>query len=261
MALQWIEKFDSRAWHIEPDYLQTTATLKFAVTGSEDDQIVRDYADAKIQKEFNGLFLQSIDFEPAGGGVWAVEGEYGLANLAEAEYNYDFMGDSVHITQSLATVARYGNAPDLKGAINFDGDSVQGTDVPIRKFAWSESHTIRAINFSDAYKQIIFGLQTTYNNAAFRGFAAGEILFRGATASQRGRHDVSVTYSFEASPNIGSHSVGGITVTSKLGWDYEWVRYKKKADATSNRIITVPDGVYVERILETGNFGLLGLGA
>lgn len=258
MATWWTEKFDSRPMHIDRDEWQSTTTLKYAAGGSENDQVILSLCEAKLPRRWYGLYLQSYDIEPLGGGVWEITAQYGLVDRTEKVYNLDTSGGTAHLTQSLSTSGRYGNAPDLGGALNFDGEHVNGVDVNIKRFAWNEQYRLVPTAFTQAYKLILFNLTYTVNNATFRGFSAGEVIFNGCTASQQGSHDVELTYYFEASPNLAAYYVGAIPVTSKLGWEYQWVRYQKTE--SSNRLITVPDGVYVEKIYEYGNFALLGIG-
>lgn len=98
------------------------------------------------------------------------------------------------------------------------------------------------------------------NDAAWRGFAAGEVLFQGVSGSYRSGDDVvELTFRFAASPNRTNINVGGITVSSKKGWDYMWVRYADNVDG--DNIVKQPVAVYVERVYEEGDFGGLGIGA
>jgi hypothetical protein len=54
--------------------------------------------------------------------------------------------------------------------------------------------------------------------------------------------------------------VGDITGISKVGWQYLWVEYRKKAGGDANRNATVPVQVNVEEVLPPGDFSLLGIG-
>lgn len=258
--MAWIENFDSRQWDVNRDPLKTTVDLHFTATGSESDTIIRNTVFANAPRMWHGFHFQSYSIDHQGGGVWDVTVHYGLSDPAESTLSFDTTGASTHITQSLTTVNTYGNAPDLDGAIGWDGDHVQGTDVQIQQYAWNETHTIAAPLFTAAYKAILYDLTSKTNDNGFRGFSVGEVQFQGARGAQRGNHDVEVTYFFEASPNLSSHTVGSITGIAKKGFEYLWVRYKNTEDATTKRIKAEPDGVYVEQIFEEGDFSLLGIG-
>lgn len=258
MATWFAEKYDSRSTHVDRDEWQSHVTLKYSAGGSENDRVILDLCEANLPRRWYDLYLQHYDLEPLGGGVWEITAQYGLVDRTDRVYNLDTSGGTAHLTQSLSTSGRYGNAPDLGGAINFDGERVEGADVNIKRFAWNEQYRLNATAFTQAYRLILFNLTYTVNSSTFRGFAAGEVIFNGCTASQQGSHDVELTYYFEASPNLSSYYVGSVLVASKLGWEYQWVRYQKSEYA--NRLITVPDGVYIEKLYEYTNFALLGIG-
>ena len=109
------------------------------------------------------------------------------------------------------------------------------------------------------YKLTLFGLTGKVNNAAFRGFAAGEVLFLGAQGSKTGTGDWSISYRFAASPNVANLTVGDITVTEKRGWDYLWVSYADSKDDTAKRLVKKPVAAYVEQVYGYADFSLLGI--
>jgi hypothetical protein len=109
-----------------------------------------------------------------------------------------------------------------------------------------------------AYKLTLFNLTGRTNNAVFKGFAAGEVLFLGASGSKRGSNLWEITFRFAASPNVTGLTVGSITGIAKSGWDYLWVRYADAED--QNVLVKQPIAVYVERMYESGNFAGLLIG-
>jgi hypothetical protein len=256
--LWFVEKADSRSFVLSRDGSQDSATLKYAAGVTESEVTIRDLAESKISNRFRELYLMQLNFEPMTGGLWEITAEYGVINKEDSVYQLDTSGGSEHVTQSLATIARYGNAPDCQGAVNFDGESVQGTDIMARRFAWNEQYRISQAYFTTAYQLTLFDLTYSVNNATFRGLAAGQVMFMGASAARQGNHPVEITYYFEASPNKYNYSVGSISVTQKRGWEYQSVRYLK--EESGNRIIEKPDGVYIEQMYEWGDFSRLGIG-
>lgn len=105
---------------------------------------------------------------------------------------------------------------------------------------------------------MLFYLTGRVNHAPFKGFAAGEVLFLGASGSQRGQEDWEVTFSFAASPNVTGLAVGQITGIAKKGWEYLWVRYEDAVDA--HTLVKQPAAAYVEQVYPYGDFALLGIG-
>ena len=91
-------------------------------------------------------------------------------------------------------------------------------------------------------------------------FAAGEVLFMGASGSKRGSDDWEITFRFAASPNKTGLTVGDIVGIDKKGWEYMWVRYADAEDAAAKAIVKKPVAVYVEKVYEEGDFSTLGIG-
>ena len=53
--------------------------------------------------------------------------------------------------------------------------------------------------------------------------------------------------------------IGNITVDQKYGWDYLWAHCIRSKETT--RMVTRPDGVYIERVYRPGDFNWLEIGA
>lgn len=273
-----LEKFDSGGATIGPD--SPNVDLSFAVIGTESDLDVRAMVEATIPAVVRGMVFQNYRIDHKGSGVWDVtvrygrlEGEAGAAPESGSppaapgdplgpSYSFETSGGTQHITQSLQTIARHGkpgkNAPDLKGAIGFNNDSVEGTDITVPVFRFSETYSIPAPLVTHAYKLTLFQLTGRTNAAAFKGFAAGEVLFLGASGSRRSLEKWEITYQFAASSNALNLQVGDIAGIDKKGWEYLWVRYGDVED--QKVLVKQPESVYVERVYEPGNFALLGIG-
>jgi len=98
------------------------------------------------------------------------------------------------------------------------------------------------------------------NNAPFKGCAAGECLFLGASGSKRGDGDWEIGFKFAASPNKTNLTVGDITVPAKKGWEYLWVRYEDKEDANAKILVKRPLSAHVEKVYHDGDLSQLGIG-
>lgn len=187
----------------------------------------------------------------------------------ESTFSFDTTGGTVHITQTLATINTYGDAPDFEGAIGVERTdkeiSVNGCDITSPVYTFSETHYIAAATVTNTYKGNIFKLTGKVNNATFKGCDAGECLFLGASGSKRSDADWEITFRFAASPNVTGKVVGSITGIAKKGWEYLWVLYKEvkaagEGSGGGNLIVKRPAGVYIERVYEDGDFSTLGIG-
>jgi hypothetical protein len=187
------------------------------------------------------------------------------AEKPEPQFSFDTGGGNQHITQSISTVGKYGPgvSPKLGGAIGFDGENINGVDIVVPQFSFSETHYVPAATVTDAYMSGIFSCTGKTNAGAFRGFAEGEVLFLGASGSRQGADpddDWEISFKFAASPNRNGITVGDIGGISKKGWEYLWVQYAAAVDNGPGLLIKKPIAVYVEKVYESTGFDALGLG-
>ena len=252
-----VERFDSRPLNVSRD---PPATLIFSLWRSDDELRIKARLEDTAPALFDGLDADNYTLDPQGGGVWLANVNYKIRN--QSSESFDTTGGTVHVTQSFGT-NRFGTlAPDFQGAIGVSDDRVDGVDITIPAYKFSETHFIPRIFVSTSYKNKLFQLTGKVNNATFKNFAAGEVLFLGSTGQRRGREDFEITYNFAASPNIGSIVfTPSITVLNKQGWDYMWLYYADEVDNDAHRIVRRPKAAYVERVYERADFGLLGLSA
>jgi hypothetical protein len=257
-----IEIYKSRESRITDDGKGDSLELAFTVTGSYDDATARAAVEAKSPATYMGLVRKEINCRPTGAGNWEATARY-QAEIRDSQYTFDTSGGTQHITQSRQTLGKYAppgkTAPDCKGAIGVTPDSVDGADIVVPTYSFSETHFLPDAAVTPAYKAILFALTGKVNNAAWHGFQRGEVLFLGASGSNRGDGYWEVTFRFSASPNMTSLQVGGITIPDKPGWAYVWFRYQDTADA--NQLIKRPVAAYVERVYDEGDFSQIGIGA
>lgn len=246
--------------------------LVYTVRGTDDDLVVKNTADTNSPSDYDGLEKQSIHIEPVGPELWEATVRYGVPGgsnapppeTGESSFSFDTGGGTQHITQSLQTVGGYAipgvTAPDFQGAIGVSRDSVDGVDITVPVYQFSETHYIDDSAVTLAYRGTLFNLTGKVNAGAFKGLNPGECLFLGASGSKRGQGDWQITYRFAASPNRTNMTIGGITGIDKKGWEYIWVRYADVEDTTALVIVKKPVAVYVEKVYDDGDLSLLGIG-
>lgn len=237
--------------------------LIYDVVGTDDEIEVETLLKGTAPLVYRGLNLESLEAEPEGGGVWKGKAKY-LRVEDNNEYTFRTTGGTQKVTQSLETAIYpgpyYANAPDFEGAIGVDGDRVEGVDIVIPAYEFSETHYIPDAVVTQAYKLVLFRMTGRMNNALFKGFASGEALFLGATGTKRGDEQWGITFDFVCSPNASSLTVGGIGGITKRGHDYLWVRYEDTEDSFAFVLTKRPTAVYVERVYEFGDFSTLLIG-
>jgi len=179
MPIEVREKFDSRRLTKGQN---PSAELAFIVLGTDDAITARDALEDGSDETFAGLPRQSISIEPIGPELWDGTVRYGQSSGGgvtpggEAVYSFDTGGGTQHITQSRATVHRYpapgvGAAPDFKGAIGVSADGVEGVDITVPVYQFSETHYRTDAQVTGAYKGAIFTCTGKTNAGAFKGFA------------------------------------------------------------------------------------------
>ena len=67
------------------------------------------------------------------------------------------------------------------GAIGVTADGVEGVDITVPVYQFSETHYFSDAQVTGAYKGAIFSCTGKTNAGAFKGFAPGEVLFLGAS--------------------------------------------------------------------------------
>ena len=166
--------------------------------------------------------------------------------------------ETSHITQSRRTVGKYAvpgkTAENYYGAIGFDGETVQGTDILVPTFQFTQQRILPIETVTFGFVRALFYLTGRFNSGAFLGFEAGEVLFLGAGGTRNPEGDWDLTYRFSASPNAKNLTVGKIRGINKRGWDHLWVRYVDDVD--QKVLVKVPSSAYVEEVIQPGNFNI-----
>src|SRR5690606_20422961 len=240
-----------------------TTELLYVVQGTDDDLLVKNLVAATAPAFYDGLKRDSFTISTVGGGVWECSVRY-VKPEDESQFTFDTGGGTQHISQSLMTVGRYAapgeTAPNFFGAIGVNQDQVAGTDITVPVYNFTETHSIDNSLVTGEYKAGLFFLTGKVNNAPFKGFSRGEVLFLGASGAKRGFEDWEITFRFAASPNVTNLSLGNITVAAKEGWHYLWVRFADDEDNAAHALIKKPIAAYVEQVYEYGDFSRLGIG-
>lgn len=190
--------------------------------------------------------------------------EYGKRKKREIDsYEFDFeIGVRTEKrTQSLATTAytASGTAPGFQGAIGVNDDRIEGVDINVPTFSFSYTAYKDASAITATFKDNLYACAAKVNSASYtvdgQTFAAGELLFLGATGSLRRSDQYQITYRFEASKNVSGLTIGGISSISKKGWEFLETLYAPVIDGSAgNFVVKRPKAVYVHQVYETAAF-------
>jgi len=256
LQVQMIERYDSRVWALQLQTNQRSCERIYMLWGTEDDAKIRAVAEEQIPDTYQDTPRTEIRLSHLGGGVWEVRAIYQKSNRPAPVFSFDTTGATFRRTHSIATVGSYPvDAPDFKNGINVTSQGIEGVDITVPQFVFRETHYFE--NFTAADRQVVFDLTGKVNDDEFRGFAAGEVLFLGASGARNSEGIWEITYNFSVSPNATNLTVAGIPGIDKEGWHLLWTYDEQVEDA--NRLITRTAAVKVEQVYEYGSFDALGI--
>lgn len=190
----------------------------------------------------------------------------------EATMSFDCGGGTKHVVHAIKqgkivnSAISYA-ADDAGGGIGWNGKSgseaeFSGVDVPTADMREVYTKLIPISKLTASYKKSLATLTGKVNNATFKGYEAGEVMFLGMsyTAPVKGQKKVMATYNFRISPNETNVKISGQTYSvSKKGWQYAWARSKMVNNANSGTPQVEIDGVYISDVCESADFSVLGL--
>lgn len=276
MPAALVELFEGRTSDIAGDL---SATIPYLIVGAADEDAARTAALADIPTTFNGLPRQSIsDLEAINGSTWKVVARYAQPDASggsdpatlTATYSFETGGGTQNVKQGYTGTARRFSAADgatgsdTESAINFDDENVNGVDIVVPQYQFSETHWFHPSLVTEAYKNTVGAYTGWINSVTFRGFPAGEVLFLGASGSQQANSYWQITFKFAVQPNRTSLDIGnsGIVVDVKKGWQYLWIRYEDAIEGTGANKHKIKKAVaaYVEDVYRAADLEtVLGL--
>lgn len=243
--------------------------LKYVAWPTIDQGVLNTAFASLVGASFGGLPLDTLKCTPVGGGVWNCEALFSLRVPAPPEnnddtealgiaYAIDLSAGQIHITQSLETVqsvAVSGTAPDYKHAIGVTKDSVAGTDIFAPKFEFSI--TVKTYPVTLEFIRTLRNASAKTNNADWKGFAAGELLYLGVTGQAQPNDYWTLTHKFAAGENKTGLVVSPDLTVNKKAWEYLWCAYNFAG--SNGGVVQVPQAAYVERVYDSTDFNLLRL--
>jgi hypothetical protein len=263
-----------------------SAEINYTITGTD---TYTDALSAMIdQHEFDGrpglnlgisgLLVKNIRYEPSvdpvfvdtvtpANSIWDGTIRYYLATTSRksnetdevpATWRFNTGGTTRHITQSFSTLVTPGDAPELNGAIEYDGKKVNGTDIFVPDFRFSIGVVLTAAEFPLTTMATMAEVAGKLNNAEFQGFAAKTVLYLNTEGTQDQKTgNWTLQHNFAYKPIMPSGTtIGGITTTAAIpGWYYTWIKYEE--DVTDSLMLKKPIAVYSEQVYEEADFSTL----
>lgn len=213
--------------------------------------------------------------------TWSTEG--GTAHITECVWGPDG-NNGYQAGETVYQVDSNDQGPStFNGKIGYNGETSEGVDVARPTFSFTLQkkvddtylNTVGQDGYS--YKQRLVLLTGTVNNAAFRGWSEGNVLFEGCSSNAAAEYHEedaipdgeggyvippriihTITFKFKCNLSRAALPVAGTTV-SKEGFQYMWVYSKKQDDSTTGVTLEYPQTVVVNDVYEKTNFALLEL--
>ncbi|TWT45021.1 hypothetical protein RAS1_14420 [Phycisphaerae bacterium RAS1] len=185
---------------------------------------------------------------------------YGLAPPSGSTRRRGTIGASTQrVNASRRLVAEYAapgeTAPPL-GRLLHKGD---GLDIGVGSSEWTEEAMFSAALINDAYLNALDDLAWHVNDAPFRNKQPGEVLFKGATFTQRGDGNWEFEFGFQYQKNRSNLTVDPISGINVRGWEYLETLTEDRDDEPSSKLIKKVIAVRIHELYEPGSFGLLGI--
>lgn len=181
----------------------------------------------------------------------------------QSTVSFDCGGGTRHVTYSMNQKRVIGNK-DAGGYIGWDGktDAINGVDVPTAQFreTYTVNKKIRDIE-DTRYKRLVGSLVGTVNDAPFKGWQKGEVMFLGMSYStpEKNKKKVTVTYNFMIQPNELQAKIGDLNIGNVEGFEYVWAMHNKVIDPVTKKLKVEVEAAYVEQVCVYKNFKQLGL--
>lgn len=283
MSISIWEKFESR----ELSIATTTGsqTLSYVLYGSDDDGLVynalRTFTTAN-HPTHNGYIPTNFKAKPIGPQLWEGEVEYGPIEQQEGEQQHPQLGEFIFsfttsgaklkITQTenwqkFARGGVQGGAPDFKGAINYDGKSVEGVEIVVPSLKFSLTRRVPGGFLSFDYIRTVAEATGKTNEDQFLFCQPGECLFHGSDGSIKigdEQSEKEIKLDFEFSPNeddiilakdsADPQATVRLRVPFKSGWDYLWVYYRNEEDVPASVVVPQPYAAYTHQVYKRTSF-------
>lgn len=219
---------------------------------------------------FNDLVVVDTKLKPVDGiSMWVGTVVYGRVKDAPKEegdstFTFETGGGTEHITQGIALIDSESDStvPDVGATIGVTKDGIDGVDIVVARYEFTETHYIADADVDLTFKQTLNAVTGTVNDSSFKGLAAGECLFLGASGTYDAETELwAITYRFSGSENKTGIAINGITATiDKKGWEVVWVYYEEVEDSSAHVIVQTPLAAFVVQVYEEGDFSALGIG-
>ena len=249
----------------------TSAVITCHTTGADPKLYTNDTVLEEVIKnvpeKIGAATLNNAEIvEYHGSGVYEIEVNYDLlqssgsfrksTGRAQDEKWYLATSNTVeHILFAVDTTAYGTRPPNTGNQIHWNGQtgiasSSAGADIITSSLRENCVLTIAAEKYNTSLRKRILSMTGHVNSPNFHGWAAGEVLFLGASTgtpylNDEGDELIDITFKFAIRPNRENLLINGISLSAK-GWEIAWPLGR--------------DHAYVSKVYPTADLRSLGIG-
>lgn len=212
-----------------------------------------------LDKISNSEEVQGVYFTKA---TWSTFARKSKPAEGESQFSFDIGLEPAKVQLAIGGIVSFAGSGEPAWApqiINDQGEGDGGVDIFEPTYNESETHWVSTASLTPAYRTTVLGIVGRVNNATFKGFAAGEVLFLGVSGGRRGSADSELTYSWVCRPNQSGLSFGSVSGVDKGGWNYLWPRYQEVKGANAPSVKTITH-IAVATVFPTADFSGLNIG-
>jgi hypothetical protein len=263
-----IEIPESRVITNDPPGIVVYAKVLDVVSEYQANQYVYSNTPEWYQHQRGKCYRQWWTLEPDGFKQHRVTIPYSPRQKKVGTYTWSFDtgGATINVKAAKAHIADYApvadpdgnNVDPHNGAIGVDQDgNVAGIDltIPALRLSVTFRHPEGEVTLGHA---VALARKTPRTNSdTWLGFAAGELLFIGASGADGSETEAEVTYNFIASENATGLTIADITGIAKKGHEYLWVEFEPAVAIANGQAAAHPKRVYIERVYDATSFSSL----
>ena len=249
---------------------QSSQVRSYNVQGTTDETVVMQTLKETAPLTVGGLVLDhySIGAEETDG-IWTAEAHYRQPTwlkpqVGESIYNFEIGMTTEHVNSAINCVEARDRGGTIPGGVAINEDpytgKTEGVDIEAPIYEWSETHVYATSEITESFKSNLYAAaKAPVNSSPWRGFARGEVRFRGARGTVRDGSETSeVTFVFAASPNRSNFYVENIgPISLKEGWHYLSVAWLTHYDDAERIVGVQPAIVKVLQVYDYSNFASL----
>lgn len=174
--------------------------------------------------------------------------------------DFEFSDDGERRYYSFDTTG-FGSMLDFGNAIGVNKQAggryrVEGAELPRSNFNFGKRVVVPLTSVTDSFVHDLETFVGNVNNAGFAGFDTNEVIFRGASGSQRSPTEFEIYFRFSGRQNVMALNIGGVMVNAN-GWDIIDPFFLEDDDGSVGIWETFVHTVFVHRVTNQMNFNAL----